>query len=148
VAGLLFAIVVQLAGDAWSPLISRYYHDPAYIAQAHIANPPPPGLVTWTEETVRGIVFALVLLPVLAVVRGREWPAVLAVGAYVALIDAALEGWLPMLGNTAFPVGFRIGEGLDLTTDAVARGIFIAALLALPVVAARRRPAAETATAS
>jgi len=148
VAGVLFAIVLQLAGVAWGPLISRYYHDPAYIAQAHIANPPPPGLVTWTEETVRGLVFALVLLPVLAVVRGRAWPAILAVGAYVALIDAALEGWLPMLGNTSFPVGFRIGEGLDLTTDALARGIFIAALLALPVVAARRRPAAETATAS
>lgn len=68
-------------------------------------------------------------------VRGRDWPAILAVGTYVALIDAALEGWLTMLGNTAFPVGFRIGEGMDLTTDAIARGIFVAAL---PAVAARR----------
>jgi len=147
-AGLLFAIVVQLAGDAWGPLISRYYHDPAYIAQAHIANPPPPAFVTWAEEVVRGIVLVLAVLPVLAVVRGRDWPAILAVGAYVALIDAALEGWLTMLGNTEFPIGFRIGEGLDLTTDAVARGIFIAALLALPAVASRRRPATEVATAS
>ncbi len=81
-------------------------------------------------------------------VRGRDWPAIIAVGAYVALIDAALEGWLPMLGNMGFPLGFRIGEGLDLTTDAVARGIFIAALLALPVVTKRRQPATEVATAS
>ena len=147
-AGLLFAIVLQLAGDAWGPLISRYYHDPAYIAQAHIANPPPPAFVTWAEEVVRGIVLVLALLPVLAVVRSRDWPAILAVGAYVALIDAALEGWLTMLGNTEFPIGFRIGEGLDLTTDAVARGIFIAALLALPAVTSRRRPATEVATAS
>ena len=147
-AGLLFAVGVQVAGDAWGPLISRYYHDPAYIAQAHIANPPPPAFVTWIEEVVRGIVFVLALLPVLAVVRGRDWPAILAVGAYVALIDAALEGWLTMLGNTGFPIGFRIGEGLDLTTDAVVRGIFIAALLALSAVASRRRPATEVSTAS
>lgn len=147
-AGVLFAIVLQLAGVAWGPLISRYYHDPAYIVQAQIANPPPPAFVIWTEEAVRGIVFVLALLPVLAVVRGRDWPAIIAVGAYVALIDAALEGWLPMLGNMGFPLGFRIGEGLDLTTDAVARGIFIAALLALPVVTKRRQPATEVATAS
>ena len=145
-AGLLFAVVLQLAGKAWGPLISPYYHDPAYIARAHIANPPPPGYVTWPEEAVRGIVFVLALLPVLAVVRGRGWPAILAVGAYVALIDAALEGWLSMLGNAGFPTGFRIGEGLDLTTDAVVRGVFIAVLLALPVVASGRRPATGVAT--
>jgi hypothetical protein len=143
-AGILFAVVLQLAGTAWGPLISRYYHDPAYVAQAHIANPPPPAWVAWTEEGVRGVVFVLVLLPVLAVVRGRDWPAILGVAAYVALIDAALEGWLTMLGNTDFPLGFRIGEGLDLTSDALVRGIFIAALLALPAVVAARRRAAGT----
>lgn len=147
-AGVLFAVVLQLAGDAWAPLISRYYHDPAYIAQAHIANPQPPPLVTWTEEVVRGLVFVLSLLPVLAVLRGRHWPAILAVGAYVALLDAALEGWLTLLGNSGFPIGFRIGEGLDLTTDAVVRGIFIAALLALPAAASKVRRAAEMAATS
>jgi hypothetical protein len=133
-AGLLFALFLQLSGTAWGPLISRYYHDPAYIAQAHIASPAPPDAVIWAEEVVRGIVFVLVLLPVLAVVRGRGWPAIVAVAAYVALIDAAFEGWLTMLENSGFPLGFRIGEGLDLTTDAVARGVFVAALLALPAL--------------
>lgn len=136
-AGLLFAVFVELFGLAWGPLISRYYHDPAYIAQAHIANPPAPASVTWAEEYARGVVFALALLPVLAVVRGRGWPAILGVAAYVALLDAALEAWLPMLGNTS-PLGFRLGEGLDLTSDALARGIFVAALLALPALASRR----------
>ena len=136
-AGLLFAVLIELFGVAWGPLISRYYHDPVYIAQAHIANPPPPSYVTWAEEYVRGLVFVLALLPVLAVVRGRGWPAILGVAAYVALINAALEAWLPMLGST-FPPGFRLGEGLDLTSDAVARGIFVAALLALTAPASRR----------
>ena len=137
VAGLLFAVFLELFGLAWGPLISRYYHDPAYIAQAHIANPPAPAWVTWAEEYARGVVFALALLPVLAVVRGRGWPAILGVAAYVALLDAALEAWLPMLAST-FPLGFRLGEGLDLTSDALARGVFVAALLALPALASRR----------
>ena len=136
-AGFLFAVLIELFGVAWGPLISRYYHDPSYIAQAQIANPPPPSYVTWTEEYLRGVVFVLALLPVLAVVRGRSWPAILGVAAYVALLDAALEGWLTMLVST-FPLGFRLGEGLDLTSDAVARGIFVAALLALPAVASQR----------
>lgn len=136
-AGLLFAVLIELFGVAWGPLISRYYHDPVYIAQAHIANPPAPAYVTWAEEYVRGVVFVLALLPVLAVMRGRGWPAILGVAGYVALIDAALEAWLPMLGS-AFPLGFRLGEGLDLTSDAVARGIFVAAVLALPALASQR----------
>ena len=136
-AGLLFAALLEVFGVAWGPLISRYYHDPAYIAQAHIANPPAPAYVTWAEEYVRGVVFVLALLPLLAVMRGRGWPAILGVAGYVALIDAALEAWLPMLGST-FPLGFRLGEGLDLTSDAVARGIFVAALMALPALASQR----------
>ena len=136
-AGLLFAAFVELFGLAWGPLISRYYHDPAYMAQAHIANPPAPASVTWAEEYARGVLFALALLPVFAVVRGRGWPAILGVAAYVAVLDAALEAWLPMLAST-FPLGFRLGEGLDLTSDALARGIFMAALLALPALASRR----------
>ena len=136
-AGLFFTVFLELFGLAWGPLISRYYHDPAYIAQAHIANPPAPAAVTWAEEYARGVVFALALLPVLAVVRGRGWPAILGVAAYVALLDGALEAWLPMLGST-FPLGFRLGEGLDLTSDALARGIFVAALLALPALASMR----------
>lgn len=145
-AGLLFAVLLQLFGAAWGPLIARYYHDSVYLAQAHIASPPPPGYVIWIEEVVRGVVFAVVLLPLLAVVRGRTWPTIAFLAAYVALVDAALESWLTML-NSAFPIGFRVGEGLDLTTDAIARGVFIAALLALPVVASRQRPAPEPVTA-
>lgn len=145
-AGVLFAVGVQLFGMAWGPLISRYYNDPVYIAQAHIASPPAPAAIVWAEETVRGVVLVLALLPVLAVVRGRTWPAILFVAGYIALIDAALEGWVTMLGS-AFPVGFRIGEGLDLTTDAIARGVFIAVLLALPAATSRRPLRAEVATA-
>jgi hypothetical protein len=126
---VLFAALLQLFGVLWGPLIARYYQDPAYIAQAHTLK--APDIVVWPEEFVRGVLFAVVVLPVLAVMPGRGPTQLLRTATYVALIDAAFESWLPMLSMTTFPVGFRIGEGLDLTTDAIARGIVVALLLAV-----------------
>jgi hypothetical protein len=145
VAGLLFAVVLQLAGTLWGPVIARYYHDPAYMAQTQTIT--PPGYVAWPEEVARGILFTLVLLPVLAVFRGRDWRALLAVGAYVALLDAVIEGWLPMFAQTSWPLQFRLGEGADLTTDALARGVFVALLLALPAAAGGRKVPEEASVA-
>jgi hypothetical protein len=140
-AGVLFAGFLQLFGVLWGPLISRYYHDPAFMAQTHTITPPT--YIAGPEEVARGVLFALVLLPVLAVMRGRDRVTMLRTAAYIALFDAVLEGWLPMLGMTSWPLQFRVGEGLDLTTDAIVRGIFIAALLALPAVAGAHRAASD-----
>lgn len=140
VAGVLFAGVLEVLGLAWGPLIAKYYNGGALATQAHTVV--APGYVVWPEEWLRGVLFVLVLLPVLAVFRGRSWRQLLRTGAYVALIDAVLESWLPMLSMTTFPLGFRIGEGLDLTSDAVVRGAFIALLLVLPA-AEPRAPAVE-----
>jgi hypothetical protein len=137
VAGALFAVGVQVLGLLWGPLISKYYHDPAYIAQVQTVT--PPDYIAGPEEFVRGVIFVLVLLPVLAVMRGRNWQELLRIAAYIALIDAALESWVPMLSMTTYPLGFRVGEGLDLTSDAVVRGLFVAALLALPLVSRATR---------
>jgi hypothetical protein len=127
--GILYAVLLEVFGAAYGPLIARYYQDPAFMAQSHTS--PAPGYVAWPEEIARGILFALVLLPVLAVVRGRDWPRIAWAAAYVTLIGIALEAWA-VFAMTSFPIGFRLGEGLDLTTDAVARGIIVAALLVLP----------------
>jgi hypothetical protein len=141
VAGLLFAVVLQLAGTLWGPVIARYYHDPTYMAQTQTIT--PPGYVAWPEEVARGILFVLVLLPLLAVMRGRDWRSLLVAAAYIALLDAVIEGWLPMLAQTSWPLQFRLGEGADLTTDALARGVFVALLLALPAFASGREMAGE-----
>jgi hypothetical protein len=127
--GLLYAVLLQVFGNLYGPLIAKYYHDPAFVAQAHTAA--PPSYVAWPEETARGVLFVLSLLPVLAVVRGRDWPRIGWAAAYVTFIGVGLEAW-QVLAMTSYPIGFRLGEGLDLTTDAVARGIIVAALLVLP----------------
>ncbi|PZR85726.1 MAG: hypothetical protein DLM67_25175 [Candidatus Nephthysia bennettiae] len=142
VAGILFAAGVEVFGILWGPLISKYYHSQTQIAPG-VHTLTPPTYIAGPEEVGSGVVFVLVLLPVLAVMRGRDWAALLRLGAYIALIDAALESWLAMLSMTSYSLGFRIGEGLDLTTDAVARGVFVALLLALPAVAGTRRPTTD-----
>jgi len=141
VAGVLFAVALELAGKAWGPVISRYYADPAFTAKYHTFLPPLA--IGVPDEVFRGVVFALVLLPLLAVLRGRDWRSLLLVAAYVALIDAAIEGWLPMLAQPNYPLGFKLAEGVgDLGTDAIVRGAFIALLLALPALPTVRRAAA------
>jgi len=135
VVAVLYAVLLQLFGSMYGPLIAKYYNDPAYMAQTHTV--PPPAYLAWPEETARGVLFVLSLLPVLAVVRGRDWPAIAYAALYVTLIGVGLEAW-QVFAMTTFPIGFRLGEGLDLTTDAVARGILVAALLVLPATGAAR----------
>jgi hypothetical protein len=132
---LLYAVLLQAFGSLYGPLIAKYYHDPAFMALTHTV--PPPSYIAWPEEFARGVGFVLSLLPVLAVVRGRDWPRIGCVAAYFTLIGIGLEAW-QVFAMTSYPIGFRLGEGLDLTTDAVARGILVAALLVLPAAGAAR----------
>jgi hypothetical protein len=143
VMAVLYAVLLQLFGSMYAPLISKYYHDPAFMAQVHTV--PPPDYIAWPEETARGVLFVLSLLPVLAVVRGRDWPAIAYAALYITLIGVCLEAW-QVFAMTTYPIGFRTGELLDLTTDAVARGILVAALLVLPAVGARRHEGAVALT--
>lgn len=132
---LLYAVLLQAFGSLYGPLIAKYYHDPAFMALTHTV--PPPSYIAWPEEFARGVGFVLSLLPVVAVVRGRDLPRIGWVAAYFTLIGIGLEAW-QVFAMTSNPIGFRLGEGLDLTTDAVARGILVAALLVLPAAGAAR----------
>lgn len=139
VVALLYAVLLQVFGSLYGPLISKYYHDPAFMAQSHTTT--AAAYVAWPEEFGRGVFFVLALLPVLAVVRGRDWPRIAFAALYLTLIGVSLEAW-QVFAMPSYPLGFRLGEGLDLTTDAVARGVIVAALLVLPAAdLARRREA-------
>ncbi len=139
VVSLLYLIFLQYVfGTLTGPLIDQYYHNAAFMAQSHTTGNVPT-VVFWLEETLRGLFFALSLLPVLAVMRGRTWPTILYTALYIMLLDAAFEAWLSMLALTGDPLGYRIGEALDLTGDAIARGIFIALFLALPIVTQKQQ---------
>ena len=136
VVGILYSIILELFGQLLD--LGKYYTNSAYTSQ--LGTTTQPLSITLSEEAVRGVVFVLVLLPLLAVMRGRSWSKLLTLALYVALIDAAFESWLAMLAQTSWTLAFRLGEGTNLTLDAIARGIIVALFLALPAFAKSKQP--------
>jgi hypothetical protein len=139
VIGLLFAVFIVLFGTLLN--LSKDYADPAITSQLHTKVQPLHILLI--EETTRGIIFTLTLLPVLVVMRGRSWSKLLSLALYIALFDAVFESWAALLLTSPLPLAFRLGETVDLTLDALARGILIALLLALPALISQRQHAAD-----
>ncbi|HLI89716.1 MAG TPA: hypothetical protein VKV37_13580 [Ktedonobacteraceae bacterium] len=130
VVGILYSLFIQIFGSLLA--LGKYYTNSAYTSQLHTTTQPTS--ITLLEEAIRGVIFALVLLPLLAVMRGRSWSKLLALALYVMLIDAAFESWLAMLAQTSWTIAFRLGEGANLTLDAIVRGIIVALFLALPAL--------------
>jgi len=89
---------------------------------------PPPALA----EAVRGVLFAIALLPALSVLRGRSWWTLV----YLTLIGVVIEAWVPLLGRTTWPLAMRLGNVAELTADAFARAAVTMALLGSPPLVA------------
>ncbi len=73
-----------------TPLEHAYYDDPAFIASLHPVVPST--LTTMILKAVRGVLFVLAMLPVIAVQPESRWYA----GLCIALIGAVLEPWIPL----------------------------------------------------
>jgi hypothetical protein len=114
-----------------APIEHPFYSDPAFVAQLHTRA--QPNSVMAPLEAVRGALFALALVPVLAVVPGRRWWSL----AYLALIGAAIEAVVPLLGLTGWPVAMRLGNVAELTGDAAGRAAAAMAFLAFPPMVRR-----------
>jgi hypothetical protein len=126
VAGALYPAIYLFFAALVTPLEHAYYYDPAFIASLHTVVPST--LTTVILEAVRGVLFVLAVLPVIAVMRRSRWST----GLYIALIGAVLEAWIPLLGQTSWPVMMRVGNVLELTADACGRALLMALLVALP----------------
>jgi hypothetical protein len=123
VAGVLYVPIYYAFGAMVTPIEHAYYYDPTFIAQLHTTVPPTA--VTIPLEAFRGLLFALALLPALSVVPQRRWVSVV----YLGLIGAVLEGWVPLLGQTTWPVAMRLGNLVELTGDAFGRALVVVVLL-------------------
>lgn len=126
VAGAPYALIYLFFAMLVTPIEHAYYNDPSFVASLH-TRVPSTG-VTIILEAVRGILFVVAQLPVIAVLRKSRWST----GLYIALIGAALEAWIPLLGQTAWPVMMRVGNVLELTGDACGRALLMALLVSLP----------------
>jgi hypothetical protein len=126
VAGAPYPAIYLVFAALVTPLEHAYYYDPAFIASLHTVVPST--LTTVILEAVRGVLFVLAVLPVIAVKRESRWST----GVYLALIGAVLEAWIPLLGQTSWPVLMRVGNVLELTADASGRALLMALLVYLP----------------
>jgi hypothetical protein len=133
-AGAPYPAIYLFFATLVTPLEHAFYYDPNFIASLHTVVPSTT--TTLLLEAGRGILFALAMLPIIAVKRKSRWSA----GLYIALIGAMLEAWIPLLGQTSWPVMMRVGNVLELTADACGRALLMALLVALP-----SRPANEPA---
>lgn len=134
VAGIPYAAIYLFFSMLVTPLEHAYYYDAAFIASLHTVVPSTA--TTLILEAVRGILFAVAMLPIIAVMRKSRWSTYL----YIALVGAMLEAWIPLLGQTSWPVMMRVGNVLELTGDACGRALLIALLVGLPPLRANRSP--------
>ena len=128
VAGVPYAAIYLFFAMLVTPIEHKFYYDPAFIASLHTVVPSTA--TTLILEAVRGILFVLAMLPVIAVMRKSRWST----GLYIALLGAVLEAWIPLLGQASWPVMMRVGNVLELTGDACGRAFLMALLVALPSI--------------
>lgn len=140
VAGVPYGLIYLAFATLVTPIERKYYYDPAFIASLHTVVPSTT--TTLLLEAVRGILFVLAMLPVIALLRQSRWST----GLYIALIGAALEAWIPLLGQTSWPVMMRVGNMLELTGDACGRALLMVLLVALPPLFVRRGEAQQQPT--
>lgn len=145
IVGLLYPIFLNYVfGALFSPILAPYYHNPAFAAQSHTTS--QPFYIFFPEEMVRGIIFALTLLPALAILRGRTWPRIFYTMLYLAVFGVVLEAVIGVaFSETTWPAVLRITETINTGLDGVARGVIMALFLALPAVGDKQQQVSDMA---
>ena len=76
----------------------------------------------------RGLLYALTLFPLIAVLRGGYWSKAL----WVGLTISVLGSWVPMIQAVHWTPVLRLAHGLEITADAFVQGFVLTWLLATP----------------
>lgn len=126
-SGILFVPVFAAFGSVVYPLVKQYYENPALGLGVTVPDPN----ATLALELVRGLLFTLTLLPLLAFLPGPRWSQ----GLWLGLTLTVLVAVTPMLQTHWFPTPMRLLHGLEMTGDSLAHGMIIAWLLAVPQAA-------------
>jgi len=122
-AAVLFYPIYIFFGLVFSPLTVPYYNMPELGLDLVIPNVLSPAFIS--IEIGRGLVYALVAVPILAVIRMPKWR----LGLWMGLILAIVGGVLIMLLQWAWPLPLRLGHGVEIVCDSFAQGLTMAWLL-------------------
>ncbi|MCW3991964.1 MAG: hypothetical protein NWE79_04600 [Candidatus Bathyarchaeota archaeon] len=122
-AAVLFYPIYMFFGLVFSPLTVPYYNMPELGLGLVIPNVLSPVFIS--IEIGRGLAYALIAVPLLAVLRMPKWR----LGLWMGLILAIVGGVVLMLLQWAWPLPLRLGHGVEIVCDSFAQGLMMAWLL-------------------
>jgi hypothetical protein len=118
VAAIVWVPVYLSFAAADAPFVHRYY------AETGTPFVVPSGGVVASGELIRGVLHAIVLGGLAAILAGTgtNW---LKTWWWVAVAFAVLNGWLPLIQHTDWPYFLRAANAVEITGDAIVYGVII-----------------------
>jgi hypothetical protein len=124
-AGGLYVPVYFLFGAIVAPFVVPYYQDPTLGLRLTI-----PGFdVILPLEVGRGLLYALTLFPLIALLRVGDTRSRWGIAFWIILVQVVLGAWHPMLSVTFWPSDLRLAHGLELTADCIVYGLLVVWLM-------------------
>lgn len=102
-ASVLFLPIYLFFGFIFFPITGPYYNNPELGLKLVI----PSLEVMFPVELLRGLIYALTVVPLLATIRMPRWR----MGLWMGLILAIVGAVVPQLVNVAWPLPLRLGHG-------------------------------------
>jgi hypothetical protein len=125
-AGVLFVLVYFFFGAIVAPYVVPFYQNPALGLQLTI-----PGFnVILPLEVGRGLLHAVTLFPLIALLRAGGTHSRWGIAFWIILVQVVLGSWHPMLSVTFWPLELRLAHGLELMADGIVFGLLIVWLMA------------------
>lgn len=120
-AAVLFFPIYFIFGGIFSPITLSYYNRP----ELGLGLVIPSFEVMIPMEIARGLVYALTMVPLLAVLQMPKWR----LGLWTGLILAVVAAVVPQVVNVGWPLSLRLGHGVEMVCDGFAQGFMMAWLL-------------------
>jgi len=122
VASLIYFPIYLVFGLLVSPFVMPYYTDPSMGLMI-------PGFDVMTPvELVRGFLYVLALLPIIAGIRSKRGYLYVGIASLLYVPGA----FMPLLTNLSWPVQLRIFHGLEILGDFLVYGAALAYLFSPP----------------
>lgn len=122
---MLFFPIYFFFGWVFSPVTGPYYNNPELGLNLVIPSFEFFLGIFLAVEIGRGLIYALTMVPLLAVLRMSRWR----LGLWMGLILAIVGAVVPQMVNASWPLPLRIGHGVEMVLDSFAQGLMMAWLL-------------------
>jgi hypothetical protein len=126
VSAIMFVGVYFVFGMVVAPIVVPFYQNPALGLRLTI-----PGIdVLLPLEVGRGLLHALMLFPLVSLLRSEETRSRWGIAFWIILVLVVLGSWNPMLNATFWPLELRLAHGLELMADGMVYGLLFVWLMA------------------